>query len=92
MKFEIENTEKKYPMIKPTDRFILKCGYAEIEINAEEYALIDEILIALSEVKLMKAPKIKLKRTQEWINLDNFNYLTRKKSNEPKIFGEDIPI
>ena len=90
MKFEI--TSKKNSIILPTDKFILKSNFTEIEIDAEEYSKIDLMLQAINAGKISPDVKVKIKRTGEWVSLQHFSYLIRKKSSNPKVFGEDIEI
>jgi hypothetical protein len=83
---------KPYSDIKKTDRFILKCGQVESELTAGEYCVVDSLLKSIKSGKVHPNSFYRCKRTGETFNLAHFSYLIRKKSSEPKIFGEDIKL
>jgi hypothetical protein len=76
----------------PTDRFLFRCGNKEVEIGYEEYQKIDALLIGINEGKVARNSMVHIKKTGEWMSLEHFSYLIRKKSSEPKVFGEDIRL
>ena len=86
------NEIQKYSNIKNTDRFILKCGYNEVELTAKEYKFVDTLLIKIAKGEVNPNSYYRCKRTGETFNLAHFGYLIRKKNNSPKIFGEDIKL
>jgi hypothetical protein len=85
----MENKIQKY---NPTDRFLFRCGGTEVEIGFFEYQEIDKLLLGINNGQVDRNSMIKIKKTGEWMSLAHFSYLIRKKSSEPKVFGEDIKL
>ena len=80
-------------IVKPSDKFILKCGYSETELDAREYALVDSLLQAIMAGQVNAHSFYRCKRTGETFNLAHFSYLIRK--NDPngfKVWGEDLRL
>jgi hypothetical protein len=71
---------------KFTKRMFLQCGGKEFIIDDEECEKIDNIL-----GKGTTSGFIRLKGG-EWVNIARINYIASRKSQEPKIWGEDIKI
>ena len=92
MKDSLQKYKQNYPEIKQTDRFMFRCGFNEIEINADEYCYVDSLLRAMQSGEVNRNAIYRCKRTGESFALSNFQYLTRKKSSEKKIFGEDLKL
>jgi len=89
---ELQNINKNLA-IKPSDKFILKCGYSETELNADEYQLVDRLLQGIMAGKVNAHSFYRCKRTGETFNLAHFSYLIRK--NDPngfKVWGEDLKL
>lgn len=76
----------------PNDRFLFRSGGKEVEVGYDEYKEIDRLLCGIAEGKIARNSSIRIKKTGEWMGLEHFSYLIRKKSSEPKVFGEDIKL
>lgn len=77
---------------KPTDRFILKCGFKEVELMVDERDVVSQLLEGIMNGTVNPNSFYRCKRTGEIFNLAHFAYLIRKKNLEPKFFGEDIKL
>jgi len=70
----------------------MRCGYQETELNAEEYCFVDSLLQGISKGAVHASSSYRCKRTGETFSLAHFQYLIRKKSSAPRVFGEDVQL